>query len=160
MKKNITALLIAFIMLLSVLPVPAAAASSGVMIYEVYSSGGYASDKNEAPYKNCYIVLYNASGSDVSLSGWSIRVAGGTSNTIDAASTVNLSGTIDANKYYVIKGGVCADHKGTVYGRELDFNANLDAPNLKLYRKAGKIALCSGGGDTQLSSRGGSVVDF
>src|SRR5258708_3325727 len=70
--------------------------SPNIVISQVYGGGGNAG----STYKNDFIELFNRSGSDVSVTGWSVQYA-------SAAGTVwsvtNLSGTIQAGHYYLVQ---------------------------------------------------------
>ena len=163
MKKRVLSLLLGMLMILAMLPNAAFAQTDGVMIYEVYTSGGYTSGKsNAAPYRNCYVVLYNGSAETVDLTGWSLRVAPGTSDQIDVSRTVELGGSIGGFGFYVIQGGTCVDPGDPPAGEALPFDIDVNAPNLSLVRKSGKIALCNAAGAAAATvhSNDGFVVDF
>ncbi|MGN1156694.1 MAG: lamin tail domain-containing protein [Agathobacter sp.] len=100
--KRVLSLALAALMVIGglvIAPVDAKAASaSDVIINEVYGGGG----NSNATYTNDYVVLYNKGNEDVSLSGWSIQYRNATS-TNAFSGIVNLGGTIQAGKYYVIK---------------------------------------------------------
>ena len=76
-----------------------AAVSPGVIINEAYLSGGSAN----APFVNKFVELYNPTGTDVSLDGWSLqyRAAGSTAAPTGIGA---LSGTIPAGGYYLVSG--------------------------------------------------------
>ncbi len=163
MKKNIIVFFVVIACFITFFPVISTAEAGGVMIYEVYTSGGYTSGKsNVAPYANCYVVLYNGSPSAVELGGWTLRFAEGLSANYDPSKTVALVGSIQPFGYYVIKGGASADLEQAVSGADLPFEVNVNAPNLKLVRKSGKISLCnvSGTNAETVSSKDSFVVDF
>jgi PKD repeat protein len=77
-------------------PVTALAASSSVVITEVYESGS----KTGASYYRDYAVLKNVSGSSVNLSGWSFQHYKASTATWNV---LNLSGSISAGGYYLIR---------------------------------------------------------
>ena len=160
MLKRFCGLFIIFILVIIHLSANIYANSPNVIIYEVYTSGGYASAKNNAPYANCYVVLYNMSASPVNLSGYTLCFANGKSNAIAAKTT--LAGSIIGNGFYIIKGGACTDAKSPAVGGELGFPANHTDANMHLVRKSGKIALCNSslGGATTMTSQSPFVVDF
>ncbi|WP_241520171.1 ExeM/NucH family extracellular endonuclease [Bifidobacterium catulorum] len=116
-------------MLFAAAVVPAQAASAadaatggncaGVVINEAYLSGG----SNGAKYKNKFIELANTTDGDISLDGASLQYRSA-SGTGAANGIVNLTGTIKAKGYYVVK----ANSNGA-NGEELP-NADLDAENL------------------------------
>ncbi|HZX92407.1 MAG TPA: lamin tail domain-containing protein [Rudaea sp.] len=78
-------------------PQAAPAASSTIVVSQIYGAGG----NSGATWQNDYIELFNLSGSPVSVSGWSVQYAsaGGSGN----FSAVALSGSIPAGGYYLVK---------------------------------------------------------
>lgn len=154
-KKTVCFLLTALMLMLAA---PVCAASSDVMIYEVYTSGGYSSGKNNAPYQNCYVVLYNSAAHDIDLGGWSLLYAQGNSESADADKTVNLSGIIGAGRFFVVQGGHCADPASPPVGNALPFTVNQNAPQLVMTRKTGKIALYRSTGAATISPS--TAADF
>src|ERR671921_876077 len=83
---------------LTVCAPPAQAASTGLIITEVYGNGGNSGANLNADY----VELYNASGSEISLSGKSLqyRSATGTGN---ANGAVALSGTVPSHEHYLVQ---------------------------------------------------------
>lgn len=80
-----------FVLTLSILTVPAFAASPGdVVINEVAWMGTTGSTANE------WIELYNTTGSSISLTNWTLRATDGTPN-------ITLSGSIGAYSYYLLE---------------------------------------------------------
>jgi predicted extracellular nuclease len=78
--------------------VPAQAASSNVVISQVYGGGG----NSGATYKNDFVQLFNGSSDAVDLTGWTVSYFSATS-TGPAASTTTLSGSIAAGHSYLIQ---------------------------------------------------------
>ena len=72
------------------------AGSSNIVISEIYGGGG----SNNAYYNRDFVVLYNLSNSPVDLSTWSIQAASATGTSWNK---VNLSGTIQASSYYLVR---------------------------------------------------------
>jgi gliding motility-associated-like protein len=70
-----------------------------VLISQVYADGGTSS---LATYTYDFIELYNPTTNNVSLSGWSIQSAGQSTNSTPWNS-VNLSGTIPAGGFYLVR---------------------------------------------------------
>lgn len=77
-------------------PAGAVSATGGVVVSQLYGGGG----NSGASYKNDYIELYNASTSDVSLSGWSVQYASSTGTTWQVTL---LAGTIASGHYYLVQ---------------------------------------------------------
>jgi predicted extracellular nuclease/2',3'-cyclic-nucleotide 2'-phosphodiesterase (5'-nucleotidase family) len=80
-------------------PQGAQAASSTVVINEVYMNGGSAG----ATYTNRYVELKNLTGSAIPLTGMSLQYRPAT-NSGNAGNVTALTGTIPANGYYVVTG--------------------------------------------------------
>jgi len=74
----------------------AGAASSSIVISQVYGGGG----NSGATYRNDYIELFNRGTSMVSLSGWSVQYAAATGTFWEKTM---LSGSIPAGGYYLIQ---------------------------------------------------------
>ncbi len=99
-------------------PVAASAASSTIVISQIYGAGG----NSGAAYQNDYVELFNLSGSPVSVSGWSVQYASATGTGNFSTNVTALSGTIPAGGYYLVKlaGGATgaalptADATGTI----------------------------------------------
>ncbi|MET4703648.1 ExeM/NucH family extracellular endonuclease [Frigoribacterium sp. UYMn621] len=85
---------------LAALPSQASTAGTGVVINEVYLSGGSAG----AAYSNKFIELYNPGASTVSLDGWSLQYRPAT-GTGAASGVVALSGSIAPAGYFLVQGG-------------------------------------------------------
>lgn len=86
MKKIFAALLVLTFLTTPISGLYARAVSpERMMIYEVYTSGGYSSGKSNMLYKYCYVVLYNGGQGQVDLSGWSIKAASGLSAEVTSA---------------------------------------------------------------------------
>jgi hypothetical protein len=138
MKKrnsNKFSLILVFIMLFNlVLPnislntVSAAtgAIANHVVISQIYGANGNA-------YKNDFIELYNPTGSDISLSGWSVQYASATGTNW---SVHQLSGTIKAYSYYLVV--EAAGTSGTVPPPS---DATPSTGPLNLSGTTGKVAL-------------------
>ncbi len=122
------------------LTVFAGGSNAGVMIYEIYTSGGYKSDKNTAPYKYSYIVLYNSSSSEIDLTDWMVQYLKKDASQLTSTCAIALSGTISARGWYLIKGGSNTE-AGTISGEEFPVDADLTASNFVPERKARTIIL-------------------
>ncbi|MEO9325236.1 ExeM/NucH family extracellular endonuclease [Nocardioides sp. C4-1] len=86
---------------------PASAASTTVVINEVYVNGG----STGAAFRSKFVELRNLTSSPVNLSGMSVqyRAPGSTGNSTGVAA---LTGTIPANGYYVVVGGSNSPNTG------------------------------------------------
>src|SRR3981081_4256041 len=104
------------------------AASTGIVISQVYGGGGNAG----ATFKNDFIELFNRGSTSVDVSGWSVQYSSGTGTTWQ---TTNLVGvTIQPGQYYLVQEAVGAG--GTT---------NLPTPDatgtIAMSATAGKVAL-------------------
>src|SRR5688572_4085519 len=98
-----------------------------VVINEVYGGGG----NTGSLYKSDFIELYNTSSVPVSVEGWSVQYAATTGSNW---SRTNLTGTIPANGYYLIK-----QSTGTV--GTVDLPSPDVTGTLTMAAGAGKVAL-------------------
>jgi hypothetical protein len=117
-----------------------------VVIAEIYGGGG----NSNAAYTNDYIVLYNPTYSSIDLSGYSIQYAAATSSTY---SVTNLSGTIPAGSYYLIKEGNAGE-----IGASLPVTPNATG-SFNIAAASGKIALVNY--QTAITGKSNAhVIDF
>lgn len=128
---------------------PAQAASSTVVISQVYGGGG----NSGATYKNDFVELYNLSGSPVSVTGWSVQYA---STTGTSWQRTNITGTIQAGHYYLVQEAAGAG--GTLSLPAFDITGTI-----AMAAGAGKVALVNT--QTTITSgtscpAGASIVDF
>lgn len=114
------------VVLISVLPIPAKATSSSLVISQLYLGTG---EGNTVP-RNQYIELFNLGTTTVSLQGWSLQYAQETAN---AWTPYPLSGSIAPGQYYLIRAGSTG---GTAALPQPDFTINLSLP-----LSVGKLAL-------------------
>ncbi|MEH7418730.1 DNA/RNA non-specific endonuclease [Neobacillus drentensis] len=122
-----------------------AAVGTHVVISEIYGGGG----NSGSSYKNDYIELYNPTSSSISLSGWSVQYA---SSTGTFNSITNLTGSIGAHQYYLIK--EASGGGGTVDLPTADVTGTIN-----LSASSGKVALAKV--TTAVSgSTNSNVVDF
>ena len=75
---------------------PAGAASTGVVISQVYGGGG----NSGSTYTNAFIELFNLGPGAVNLAGWSVQYASAAGNTW---LVTNLSGSIQPGQYYLVQ---------------------------------------------------------
>jgi len=124
----------------------AAAEPDKVVISEIYGGGG----NSGATYKNDFIELYNPTGHDISLDGWSIQYASA-SGAFGSNITV-LSGVILSKSHYLIQ-----EKAGS--GGTQDLPAPAAAGNINLAATAGKVALVKD--NEAITNRFAiSVIDF
>ena len=127
----------------------ARAAGGAVVLSQVYGGGGNAG----ATYKNDFIQLYNHSGSDVSLNGWSVQYASSAGSSWTNKTV--LSGSIVAGGTYLIKEAAGAGGTADVPNGNATGTINLSGTT-------GKVALVSS--STTLPAvtcpTGNGIVDF
>src|SRR5689334_9486769 len=98
-----------------------------VVISQIYGGGG----NSGATYKNDFIELYNPGTSAISLKGWSVQYSSAAGTTWN--NRTNLTGTIEAGGYYLVREGAGA-------GGSLAVPAN-DSGAIAMSATAGKVAL-------------------
>ena len=116
---------------LGLTPRSASAASTTVVISQVYGGGG----NSGATYKNDFIELHNKSSSPVGSAGWSVQYASATSTGTWSGVTA-LSGTIPAGGYYLVQ-----ETAGT--GGTTSLPTPDATGSIALSATAGKVALVS-----------------
>ncbi|HUQ34402.1 MAG TPA: lamin tail domain-containing protein, partial [Pyrinomonadaceae bacterium] len=138
----------------------AEAASSTIVISQVYGGGGSTSTSPVPAYKNDYIELFNRGTSSVSLVGWSVQYAatGGSSWAVTP-----LSGSIAPGQYYLVQEGTATGATGATLP-----TANASG-TISMAAGAGKVALVNsttalvgaGSGSTLPPAPiGGSIIDY
>ena len=126
---------------------PAQAASTSVVISQVYGGGG----NSKATYKNDFIELYNLGTAPVDISGWTVQYA---STTGSSWQQTPLSGMINPGKYYLIE--EAAGSGGTVFLPTPDA-----APGtIPMAAGAGKVALVNNTATLSGSCPTAGIVDF
>ncbi|KLO63475.1 nuclease [Dermacoccus sp. PE3] len=117
---------------------PAQAASSTVLVSEVFGGGG----NSGAPLRSDFVELYNASGTAIDLTGWSVQYwsASGTS-----AQTTPLTGSVPAGHHFLVQ--------------EAD-GANTSAAALPNADVTGRIPMSSSAGRVALVNADGATVDL
>ncbi|MGL3807327.1 ExeM/NucH family extracellular endonuclease [Paeniglutamicibacter sp. R2-26] len=126
---------------------PAPLDAAHVVINEAYLNGGSAN----ATYKNKFVELYNPSDADIDLSGWSLQYRSATGQ---AAPTglAQLSGTIKAKDYYLVKG----NSNGAV-GKDLPAS-DADASGFSFAGGGGTLILSNQGTRLPADLASGSLV--
>jgi uncharacterized protein len=106
---------------------PVQAASTSIVISQVYGGGG----NTNATYKNDFIELYNLGANPVDITGWTVQYASSTGSSWQKTA---LAGTIQPGKYYLVQEAAGAG--GTV---------DLPTPNavgsIAMSATTGKVAL-------------------
>ncbi len=113
--------------------VPCVEAASTVVISQVYGGGG----NNGATLTNDFVELYNRSASAVDLSGLSLQYSSATGAT-GFSNRVNLSGIIEARKYFLVQLAQGAGGTTPLPTPDLDFGTG---PTLSLSATNGAVAL-------------------
>ncbi len=106
---------------------PVEAASTKVVISEVYGGGG----NSGATYTNDFIELFNLGATSVDLTGWSVQYASSTGSTW---AKTDLSGTISAGGYFLVQ-----EARGT--GGTTPLPTPDATGNLAMAGSSGKVAL-------------------
>ena len=122
---------------------------SHLVISQVYGGGG----NSGSTYKNDFIEIFNPTGSNISVTGWSVQYASATGTTWQVT---NISGTVNAYSYYLVQ--EAAGTGGTTYLPTPDATGTI-----AMSSTAGKIALVNN--QTALSGQipngtGPTIVDF
>lgn len=122
--------------------------TGGVRISQVYGGGG----NSGSTYKNDFVELYNGGSTSVSLSGYAIQYA---SSTGSSWSSVNLTGSLSAGDYYLIKLGAGGGGTTELPTPRVTGSINMSA-------SSGKVALTNTATLLTVSNPVGlaAVVDF
>jgi uncharacterized protein len=121
---------------------PASAEPGTVVISQVYGGGG----NSGAPLTNDFVELFNRSGSDVSLSGWSVQYASATGTGNFASNKVDLTGSLAPGQYHLVQLAAGATPSGALPAPDTTGGLNLSgtAGKVALVRSADGLA-CNGG---------------
>lgn len=141
-------LLLLFVLFFTVSNYPQNA--SHVVIAEIYGTGG----NTGATWKNDFVVLFNPTNDPVDVSTWSLQYASGTGTTW---LRTNLSGSVAANSYYLIKYA-----SGGSRGSDLPLTPNVTG-STNISGSDGKFALCNNQVtivNSSFSIPNATVVDF
>lgn len=101
-----------------------------LVIAEVYGGGG----NSGSVLSYDYVVLYNPTSADVSLTGWSVQI--GSAASAAPTAKADLSGFITAYGYYVVRGAV-----GATGTNPLPVSYDVDGTALLLGATSGKVVL-------------------
>ena len=129
--------LLAVLSALLLLPSPAGASASGVVVSQVYGGGG----NSGATFQNDFVELFNAGASAVDISGWTVQyaTAAGTS-----WQTTPLTGTMPAGRYYLIQLASSAAVGAPLPAPDATGTSNLAATSAKIALVRGATALTCG----------------
>lgn len=133
-------------------------AQSGLVISQMYGGGG----NSGAPYKYDYLELYNPTGTDISLAGYSVQYASTSGTTWNAVALP--SATVASGHYFLIQGAAGSNSSAADLPVTPDFvmATSLNQSSIPNFSATtGKIALVSS--TTALSGScptGGAIVDF
>jgi 2',3'-cyclic-nucleotide 2'-phosphodiesterase (5'-nucleotidase family) len=128
--------------------IAARAASTTVVISQVYGGGGNAT----SVWKNDFIELHNISSSPVSVTGWSVQYSSGAGTSWTGLTT--LSGAIAPGAYYLVQESAGA-------GGSMALPTPDASGSIALSATAGKVALVNNTTAlTSNSATGPSIVDF
>lgn len=135
-------LLLALLAALLLLPATAAASASNIVISQVYGGGG----NSGATFQNDFVELFNAGGSSVDVSGWTVQyaTAAGTS-----WQTTPLTGTIAAGRHFLVQLASSAAVGAALPAPDATGTTNLAATS-------GKVALVRGGAALTCGATAGS----
>ena len=130
-------LLVALLAAVVLFPGAARAATTDVVVSQVYGGGGNAG----ATLRNDYVELFNAGSVSVDLSGWTVQysTAAGTS-----WQTTALSGTIAAGRYYLVQLASNADVGAVLPPADATGTSNLGGTSGKIALVRGAAALTCG----------------
>ncbi len=107
--------------------------STSVVIAEIFADGS----NSPSFYRKDYIVLFNLSNTTQSLNGWSIQTNTATSNTGPWPRQINLSGSIQPKRFFLV-----GTSPNATTGTNLP-TPDLDSTEINLSTSGGKIALLS-----------------
>ena len=129
--------LLAVLSALLLLPSPAGASASGVVVSQVYGGGG----NSGATFQNDFVELFNPGASAVDISGWTVQyaTAAGTS-----WQTTPLTGTMPAGRYYLIQLASSAAVGAPLPAPDAAGTSNLAATSGKIALVRGATALTCG----------------
>nr|MDQ3283339.1 lamin tail domain-containing protein [Acidobacteriota bacterium] len=108
-----------------------------IVISQVYGGGG--ANTGTPTYKNDYVELFNAGGSAVTISGWSLQYGASTGNFGSSATNIYTFGagiSIPAGKYRLVQLGAAGSVGGT-----FPVTADDTTTNLTMSAASGKVAL-------------------
>ncbi len=131
-------------------PASSYAASSGIVISQVYGGGG----NTGAPYTHDFIELFNRGTAPVSLAGWSLQYASATGTGSLGANASQLTElpavTLQPGQYFLVQ-----EASGGTVGAALSSPDLIDSTPINMSATAGKVALASIA--TSLGCNGGST---
>jgi uncharacterized protein (DUF2252 family) len=141
-----------------------------IVISEIYAGGtGNSSSSKVAAYSNDFVELYNPTGEDVSLAGWSLQYAAATGTSWFVLPLGTKTTTIKAHGFYLIKMG--KDNYSVTPYKVLDdafadaYTNSADQTAANINKDGGKIALVQSTsalttGNPATDSQASNVIDF
>ena len=118
--------------------------SQDLIIFQVYA-GVYDNNDKESSCTHAFVELYNNSNEDINLSTYSLHYASGTNannSTYDSWTQINLTGTIQAKRSFLIRGHQTYADTGAGFGRLQINSYDLDT-TLEISNRSFKVALMS-----------------
>ena len=129
--------LLALVAFLVLLPSAIGAATTNVVVSQIYGGGGNAG----APFRNDYVELFNGGSSSVDISGWTVQyaTAAGTS-----WQTTSLAGTITPGGHYLVQLASASDTGAALPAPDATGTSNVAATSGKIALVRGTAALTCG----------------
>lgn len=134
MPRTLLATVLAALLLL---PGAAHASTSGVVVSQVYGGGG----NSGATFRNDFVELFNAGGTAVDVSGWSVQYATSAGTSWQPAA---LSGTIAPGHYFLVQLASGGTAGATLPAADATGTSNLAATSGKIALVRGSAALACG----------------
>jgi hypothetical protein len=133
---------------------PAVAASSDMVISQVYGGGG----NSGAPYNSKFVELFNRGGAPASLAGWSIQYASATGTASFSAAVVALPAvSVPAGGYYLVQLAVGANGE-PLPAPDASGTINPAATSGKVILASAASGLACNGGSTPCTSEQLAVI--
>ena len=132
--------------LLAAIALPSFASTSGVVISQVYGGSGASPASS---FGSDYVELFNASGSAVSITGWSVQYTSAAGTGLFGSFVTPLTGTLQPGQYYLVK--LATTTTGATPLPAADASGTTD-----MAQAAGKVALVNS--TTGLACNGSSTA--
>ncbi len=132
----------------------ATAASSGLVISEVYGGGG----NGGSTWKSDFIELYNPTAAAISVDGWSVQGRSATSG--DPAAVTALTGSVPAGGSYLVKEANGAGGTADLPAPDAEGNFAMGAAGWQVWLSTGTAPLDPVAGDVKALTAGLGIIDF